>query len=153
MAKDEYNRGINQSDESGDAPLPEPTPQPQAEPQPARYVETSQPQYTIPQQNQQAMGLASMITGIGALVFQFMGCCCGLFTCLGFVAGGVAVVLGLVAKKDPAARGFAVAGIIAGAIAMVITLFWIAAMVVLMLVGQHMEPGPVHTVPIFPFPD
>ena len=58
----------------------------------------------------QGMSLASMITGIGSIVFTFAG--------FGFLPGIAAVILGQIAKKSqPHARGFWLTGLITGWIA------------------------------------
>lgn len=67
------------------------------------------------------MSLASLITGIGALVF------CGL----GVVIGPVAVILGFVARSRSRSDGKALAGIITGAVATVLSVVAIAAAVVI----------------------
>jgi Na+/proline symporter len=74
------------------------------------------------QQPSNGLGLTSMILGIAAIPLV---CCFGI----GFLPGVIAVVLGFLGKKkadsgEATNRGQAMAGLICGAIAVVLTLLW-----------------------------
>lgn len=71
------------------------------------------------------IGIASLATGIGSLV---------LVVFIGFLAGAVAVVLGIIGLKRPAARNLSIGGIITGALGMLLS-------IVVLIVGMILWAG------------
>lgn len=96
---------------------------------PQPYPESNQPAfpYNYPQSvPQPANGVAvgGMVTGIVGLVFAWV-------PVLGFILGGIAVILSGVGihnanTNNASGRGMAVAGLVCGILAVVFGIFWIA---------------------------
>jgi len=85
------------------------------------------------------MGLISMILGIVSIV-----CVCGY---IGWLMGIVAIVLGVIAKKDPKAdQGMATAGIITGIVGLLIGLAFVIFVVAFGVFGngilRNISPNP-----------
>jgi len=95
-----------------------------------------QPQFNQ-MQNQPAkntLGIVSMIMGIISIV---LGCCCySLSICLSLAA----IICGIVSlKKKEATKGFAIAGIITGAVGMIVCIMFVAFEVYLRQTGIYDE--------------
>lgn len=66
------------------------------------------------------MGVAALVLGIVSIVFAF------LYPLVGVIAGIVGIILGNMAKKDPATAGMGTAGFVLSIIGTVLCLlFWI----------------------------
>ena len=72
-------------------------------------------------QTGRGIGIASLATGIGSIV---------LAAFIGFLAGAVAIVLGIIGLKRPAARGLSIGGIITGAIGMLLSIVFLIVWIV-----------------------
>lgn len=90
--------------------------------QPQPQIITVAVQHPVPETGN-GLAIASMVTGIVAVLTAF-------FT-IGFIAGVVALVLGIIGVKKPKGKGMAIAGICTGSLAIAIgaIVFIIAFMV------------------------
>ena len=86
--------------------------------------------YAAPAPNGKGLSIASFVCGLTSLI-GFLACCCCAQFYIPLILAVVAVILGIVAlvkKQDK--RGFAIAGIVLGAIVLLLVLiFFIAAMI------------------------
>lgn len=89
------------------------------------YVPNDKPSYSSPQQVS-GLGIASLVTGIIALLSALPGCCCTPLFVLSGVLGLVAVVLGFFGlqecnRGEKSGKGMAIAGLVCGGIAIVLS--------------------------------
>ena len=91
----------------------------------------TQPQ-PVPGSGSNGMALAAMIVGIASL----LGGCC-----IGIPGGGVAIILGLLGMKKAnvagTGKGMAMAGIICGAVALLVGIVFFILWIIGMASGQH----------------
>lgn len=90
-------------------------------PQPAQIISVAVQQPVASQTN--GLAIASMVTGIFSVLTSFFA--------IGFIAGVVALVLGIIGVKKPTGKGMAIAGIATGSAAILIAsiLFMIGFMI------------------------
>ena len=98
----------------------QPSPQQPVYPQPA------------PGDGKRGMAIASMVTGIVAVVMSIL-VSCALF--LGLPCSIASIILGCVSLKS-SGRGMAIAGIVCGAVAALILLMWLVLIVIGVSVGE-----------------
>lgn len=85
----------------------------------------------MPPAEGKGLGIASMVTGIGSIVFSFA---------VGGLAGIAAIVMGIIGLRKPAARTFSIVGIITGAIGVIAgILFLVVALLPLFVVGAALQ--------------
>lgn len=89
------------------------------------YVPNDKPSYSSPPQVS-GLGIASLVTGIIALLSALPGCCCAPLFVLSGILGLVAVVLGFFGlqecnRGEKSGKGMAIAGLVCGGIAIVLS--------------------------------
>jgi hypothetical protein len=103
---------------------PPPPPSAYAAPNPYGYA-------YAPAQPPRGLSIASMVLGICGVFFSF-------FYAFGFFPSIAAVITGhLAIKRQPYARGMSIAGLVCGYVGIAISLFWIALIVVLIVIGVN----------------
>ena len=103
------------------------------------------PYQTPPPSEGRGLGMASMFTGIGSVVFSFA---------IGGLAGIVAIVLGIIGLRKPAGRTFSIVGIITGAVGILIgILVLLLALVPFFLLSQAVQDSDLSTPPSITEPE
>jgi hypothetical protein len=88
------------------------------------------PNYAYTPAPPRGLSIASMVLGIASIVFSIYG--------FGLFPGIAAVITGhLGRKRQPAARGFSLAGLITGYVGIGIALLWIAGIIVVVVIGVN----------------
>ena len=91
------------------------------------------------------LGIASLITGVLALLTALPGCCCTAFFMLSGMLGLIAIVLGIFGlqecnRGEKSGKGMAIAGLACGSIAIVLSVL-LAILMMLGFVAQMATNG------------
>lgn len=93
------------------------------------------------------MAIGSLVTGIIAVLTGTFGCCCVyVLAPMAILLGGVAFILGFMARKqiasgEAAGNGLAMAGMITGGVGVIFGIGWLI-LLILAMVGSIVMPQP-----------